>query len=258
MSGFISPDIQLRAFNCPHCNVLTSQHWSNVLITGTTEDKPPFFLSGDPENHKFFWEGLKDPDGMRNYVENLVTGYPFTDPEDKNSYGRTLHNANVSRCYNCKAFSLWVHERVVWPAVALDISPNPDLPDHIALDFKEAAKIVQLSPRGAAALLRLAIQKLCKYLGEPGKNINTDVGALVEKGLDRRIQQALDIVRVVGNNAVHPGQIDLEDNRSTAFQLFKLVNLISEKMISEPKHVEAMFNSLPEPARLAIEKRDNG
>jgi hypothetical protein len=37
--------------------------------------------------------------------------------------------------------------------------PNPDLPDDLMLDYEEASKIVSLSPRGSAVLLRLAIQK---------------------------------------------------------------------------------------------------
>jgi hypothetical protein len=110
--------------------------------------------------------------------------------------------------------------------------------------------------RGAAALLRLAIQKLCKHLGEKGKNIDNDIGALVEKGLDGRIQKALDIVRVIGNNAVHPGQIDLRDDRATAEELFDLVNLIAETMINQPKHIEELYDRLPQGAREAIEKRD--
>jgi acetyl/propionyl-CoA carboxylase alpha subunit len=70
------------------------------------------------------------------------------------------------------------------------------------------------------------------------------------------VQKALDVVRVIGNNAVHPGQIDLRDDRRTAETLFGLVNLICEKMITEPKHVEAVYEKLPESARHAIEKRD--
>jgi hypothetical protein len=112
------------------------------------------------------------------------------------------------------------------------------------------------SPRGAAALLRVAIQKLCKELGETGENTNADIAALVRKGLDPRIQKALDVLRVVGNNSVHPGQIDMRDDRSTAEALFGLVNLIVEKMITEPKHVDELYQMLPEDARQQIERRD--
>ena len=124
-------------------------------------------------------------------------------------------------------------------------------------DYEEASTILDPSPRGAAALLRLGIQKLCKHLGEKGDNINEDIAALVQKGLDHRVQQALDIVRVVGNNAVHPGQIDLKDNRATAEQLFGLANLIAEIMITQPKHVASLYDTLPENARKAIQKRDS-
>nr|WP_246787276.1 DUF4145 domain-containing protein [Rhizobium leguminosarum] len=123
-------------------------------------------------------------------------------------------------------------------------------------DYDEARSIVQKSPRGAAALLRLAIQKLCKHLGESGKNINDDIASLVAKGLDYRIQKALDVLRVIGNEAVHPGTIDLNDDPNTAESLFKLFNLIVEKMISEPKLVEEVYASLPPEKLKQIEQRD--
>jgi len=34
------------------------------------------------------------------------------------------------------------------------------------------------------------------------------------------------------------------------------VNLIAEQMISQPAHVKAMFDSLPETTKQQIEKRD--
>ena len=128
--------------------------------------------------------------------------------------------------------------------------------DDIKLDFLEAAKIVDLSPRGAAALLRLCVQKICIQLGEPGKNIDTDIGSLVKKGLEPAVQQALDIVRVIGNEAVHPGQIDLRDDRDTALKLFRLINIIAEAMISRPKQIAELYGSLPPTKLQAIEKRD--
>ena len=89
-----------------------------------------------------------------------------------------------------------------------------------------------------------------------GRKLDDDIATLVKKGLDVRVQQALDVVRVIGNNAVHPGQIELRDDRRTAEKLFGLVNLIADIMISQPKHVGEMFGSLPEGARNAIQKRD--
>ena len=93
-------------------------------------------------------------------------------------------------------------------------------------------------------------------MGERGKNINEDIAALVAKGLDVRIQKSLDIVRVVGNNAVHPGQIELTDDNGIASHLFRLVKIIVETMITQPKHINELYGSLPEAARLQIEKRD--
>lgn len=145
---------------------------------------------------------------------------------------------------------------MIFPANILVEIPNGDLPDEIKEDYIEAANIVNDSPRGAAALLRLAIQKLCLNLGEEGKNINNDIASLVKKGLPERIQKALDTVRVVGNEAVHPGVLDIKDNREIAFALFKLINIISEKMISEEKEIDEIYNSLPEEKLEQIKNRD--
>lgn len=130
------------------------------------------------------------------------------------------------------------------------------MPPEIRQNYEEARNVVQQSPRAAAALLRLCVQKLCKHLGEPGKNINDDIGALVQKGLPVEIQQALDIVRVVGNNAVHPGAISNEDVAGVSTALFDLVNHIVEDRIARPKKLAALFNILPGPALAGIVARD--
>jgi hypothetical protein len=107
-------------------------------------------------------------------------------------------------------------------------------------------------------LLRLCVQKLCEHLGEPGKNINDDVASLVKKGLPVEVQQALDIVRVTGNNAVHPGQMDLKDDPEMVGGLFALVNLVAEIMISRPKAIQEAYAKLPQSALDNIAKRDRG
>ena len=104
--------------------------------------------------------------------------------------------------------------------------------------------------------MRLALQKLMVHLGESGKNINDDIANLVEKGLPTTIQKALDAVRVIGNNAVHPGELDLKDDAKTAVALFRLVNMIVRVMITQPKEVNALYNKIPSGAKKAIKKRD--
>lgn len=145
---------------------------------------------------------------------------------------------------------------MVFPDFAGIEPPNTDMGKEIIADYTEAASILQKSPRGAAALLRLAVQKLCNQLGEPGKDVNTDIGALVSKGLSKTIQQALDALRVIGNESVHPGQIDLRDKPETAKALFKILNKIAETMVTEPKEIKAIYDSLPEEKKKQIENRD--
>jgi rubredoxin len=142
-------------------------------------------------------------------------GKPHMSVSGGQGYGQ-IEKYWTCRCTHCGLFSFWVDGNLVFPAVELAPAPNSDLPADIITDFEEARSILNKSPRGSAALLRLCVQKLCKHLGESGKNINDDIGELVKKGLSPQIRKALDVVRVVGNNAVHPGQIDLADDTGTA------------------------------------------
>lgn len=117
--------------------------------------------------------------------------------------------------------------------------PHEDLPSSLLDDYEEARTIVHLSPRGAVALLRLVLQKLlAELLGEQSKGIDNDIKSLVQNGLPVRVEKALDIIRVVGNNAVHPGRLDLKDDQQTAITLFELINIIIENQVTLPKTLD--------------------
>jgi len=162
----------------------------------------------------------------------------------------------ICRCNHCDKISIWYEGKMIYPDYLKIEPPNPDLNEDIKKDYEEAASIVQKSPRGAAALLRLAIQKLMIQLGERGEDLNTDIGNLVKKGLPVKVQQSLDALRVIGNEAVHPGELDLRDDQITVEQLFKLVNFIVEKMITEQKEIEEIYNKIPDSKKQQIEKRN--
>ena len=162
----------------------------------------------------------------------------------------------IATCYNCKKKSIWIDSHYVYPDIIAE-EANNDMPESVKQLYNEAGLIYNKSPRAACALLRLAIDRLCNELGETDRDINKNIGALVKKGLPQTIQQALDVVRVVGNKAVHPGQIAFDvDDKATATMLMRLLNIIVERMITEPNEIDSLYQGLPESVRESIVKRD--
>lgn len=178
--------------------------------------------------------------------------------DDLNGIGTELNNSNVvyiGRCESCGKKILWVDDEYVYPDI-IGFEANADMPNSVKTLYNEAALIYNRSPRAACALLRLAVERLCNELGETGA-IDKMIGSLVQKGLPTIVQKALDAVRVIGNKAVHPGQIAFDvDDKSTAEMLMKLLNIITERMISEPKEIDSIFGTLPQSVKDSIEKRD--
>lgn len=174
--------------------------------------------------------------------------------DDRNDY---IKNLQIAYCKKCENYSLWHSKKIIFPESSGISLPNMDLNKDIREDYNEARCILNKSPRGACALLRLALQKLCKQLGEKGKNINNDVASLVKKGLPSQIQQSLDIVRVIGNESVHPGELDLKDDVETATKLFSLINIIAEIMITQPNKIEETYKKLPPNKLEEIKNRDS-
>ncbi|MFG0723237.1 DUF4145 domain-containing protein, partial [Pseudomonas sp. GLN_6] len=101
------------------------------------------------------------------------------------------------------------------------------------------------------------LQKLCKHLGEPGENINTDIRNLAAKNtLPPLVVKVADTVRITGNNAVHPGEMSDEDFDHVASKMFDLLNFVVKKGISEPKELEALYAKTPEGPRKDAESKD--
>jgi hypothetical protein len=254
----VPASIRETAFNCPHCGAFTSQSWYKADTFPYADGETPIFPGMDFIDATMRDGRLSDQTIKQRiaYTAKISEGLLFFEASRDGPITLQVTNLNLSKCFNCQEIAVWVHDRLLFPPELHEEEPNDDLPPDILADYQEARSILNLSPRGAAALLRLAIQKLCGHLGEGGKNINADIASLVKKGLSPIIQKSLDVVRVIGNEAVHPGTLDLKDDRDTASKLFRLVNLIAEQMISHPKHVHAMYEELPESKRKEIEKRD--
>ena len=181
---------------------------------------------------------------------------------DKNviEFHEVKHGGNswvqVATCENCAKHIVWVDDMYAYPDIVAE-EPNPDMPEEVKQLYNEAGLIYNKSPRAACALLRLAIDRLCNELGEKDRDINKNIGELVKKGLPTDVQQALDVVRVVGNKAVHPGQIAFDvDDVGTVTMLMRLLNIIVSRMISEPKEIAGLYDQLSESVKQSIKKRN--
>ncbi|UGS36098.1 DUF4145 domain-containing protein [Capillimicrobium parvum] len=221
----VTPTFKSTAFHCPRCGVYAPQEWAQLHY-------------------------------------NVRVDYEEWTP--------TASNGWISTCQHCDRDAYWVEgfwmvdgtpqitARMVEPQQTLTgPRPHTDMPDDVRADYEEARAIVSASPRGACALLRFALQTLLQnHLGQQGKDPNAAIKALVAAGLPVETQQALDVLRVVGNNAVHPLEMDLRDDTETATALFAVINFIVQDRIAQPKKLKGLFDALPQGARDAIAKRD--
>ena len=164
--------------------------------------------------------------------------------------------AVISQCLKCDGKMLWWQGSIVAPSVTTAPFPHDDMPDKVKKTYEEARQIFEISSRASAALLRLALEQLTIELGYKSGTLDSRIGKMVKAGLSELVSQALDVVRVIGNNSVHPGQIDISDDRDSATALFELLNYVVERLITEPAKIGNLFNNLPDSARQAIAKRD--
>ncbi|HIY43588.1 MAG TPA: DUF4145 domain-containing protein [Candidatus Helicobacter avistercoris] len=236
MEKYAKPEFDKIKFTCPYCGVFSQIKWH--------KDK-----ALEIDNH---------------YTEELDIGYCFAQCEC----------CQGVMCFSYKLLSEDIdpydgliqkfNSTILYPK-QIGISPAKDMPEHIKKTYKEASLVFGDSPRASCALLRLALQELMIYLRDnhgdygdlKGKKIDEDIGILVKNHtLPAKIQKALDSVRIIGNNAVHPKELDINDNPNIAETLFKMINFIIEEMITKPKEIEDIYGKMPEKERGWVVDRD--
>ena len=162
-------------------------------------------------------------------------------------YRESKFEVHISECTECEGQCLWVDQKMLIPTSGGTMRPSADMPDNVKADYNEAASVMQASPRAAAALLRLALEKLCDHekVGAKGGSLQAKIDYLEkEKNLSVELVQAMDAVRVIGNEAVHPGMLDLRDDAKTVKVLFGLINFIIDELITKPAQRASFYESV--------------
>lgn len=220
-----------EAFPCPLCSVYAQQSWYYVKIKETSH-----FPNSPSSKYEYY---------------SLETDYdPFNPDREK--------GISFSVCKVCSKESLWLNEELVYPLENNIEDPNPLMPEEVKAIYDEARAVLNLSPRSSAALLRLGLEILLPHLGADKAKINTMIQQLVEeRKAIGRVQKAMDALRVIGNDAVHPGVIDLEgrDNKEVSLALFKITNYIVAETLGSDDMIEDLYSLLPGRVKEGIENR---
>lgn len=242
----ITPELWKSGFTCPTCGVEAHQDWFDC-----------YAKAGDQLR------------GALASASRSIASQHQPPPPTALSFGVASQNIHaratipvgslqLSKCHSCKAIAAWIGNRIVWPPMAQGIVPHVHMPAEIKVDFIEASSILRLSPRGAAALVRVALEKLINHLvGEPVKP-NDGIQILVDKGMPVRVQKMCDAVRILANDSVHLGTIDANDDAASAIRLFHLVNVIVDQTIGLDKLADDVYGGLPHDKLQFIEDRARG
>ena len=245
-----------RNLYCATCRNMTG-HFTTPMLPKVGVNDVKFLTARYPhwENAVNILEAYKQTPaenvGMSDIIRHkcMICGTNTYDYIDQNAedWQKKIHPSNVRyNLYRLYPFQLP-------PDIPL---PNDDMSETCRQYYEEAAQVFPYSPRAAAALIRLGLQTFLQELGIPGNRINAQIAHLAGQGLAEELRQGLDYCRVVGNEAVHPGTIDLNDNRDMAMFLFVCFNMLVSELVTKKKQMKTFHDMLPAHLRAAADKRD--
>lgn len=222
MPRFIAPAAMSDVFTCPHCDVTAKQKWysNNYAKSRTGIDEKGRYINASP----FLHECSNDE----------IAKWAFCE------------------CEHCKTISVWHSSSMIYPEHCPVDEPNADMPLNVRKRYIEASKVIALSPVSAAALLRLALQILLQEVlqEESSGEIYKDIQVLKERPIDSSLVKAFDIIRISGNESVHPGTLDLNESIDDALYLFDLLNMICDQFFTQPRKMQEMYEKMPESKRI--------
>jgi hypothetical protein len=121
------------------------------------------------------------------------------------------------------ARALWVGGRLVFPY-------NVERTRHLVEeDFEDAAAILNQSPRGATALMRVCIQKLVPLLKQDGHYLNDYISSLVRKALELEIRQSMEVLQVLRNDPGQPSNLETQEDKEMALRFVDSLKAILER-----------------------------
>ena len=224
------PRYSKASFDCPHCGSYAQQGWTNLK-----RDEEETFLS--------------------NFVDMLRIRDVFS----------------ASTCLACNRTAVWrkgsalnspqspiVEAELIWPMPEqFERALPPETPAGVSQLWEEARRVAPVSARGAAALLRLALQVLLQEHVTPGEtHLSTAIAEAFVSGVPEPVLQAMDFLRLTGNDAAHLAEVRLDEDGETLTAMFGLLRYVTEETVVRSARARSLYGSLPQSKRDEIDKRN--
>lgn len=222
-----NPVFRERTFTCPHCGIHAEQKWRDALWQDSNNGRDVVSAFSQEINK----EGVDAHQAINNIVSSFRT------------FSWEMHAAY---CQACDKPSFWLQgvdesssDHIMINPTRAGVEPLPEgASETIQKLYDEADAIATISPRAAAALLRITIEVLCKeILDEQGKykddmNLQKMLTELKKSGkFNDEAMKAMDNLRQIGNKVLHEGKIELKENINPS-SLFYLVRFVVNEFIT--------------------------
>ncbi|MEV4737159.1 MULTISPECIES: DUF4145 domain-containing protein [unclassified Microbacterium] len=238
-----NPGQEEAIIECPRCRVRAQQVWGDLTVY-----RPKV------GSEKFFDEAAKDFRSER-WIDGSV--------HDVSGKWRTAH------CQGCDQKTLWRDGVNVYPITSVAPAPHPRMDSDVKALFEEAGRVLPISRRAGAALVRAALEKQVRLLdSDPPRGTRLDDHiARLSSRVSTPLAELLDVIRHVGNASLHGAEGDdlvvmyLSDDEAAdeiAEMLFDAINDLVDELVARPEKTSALWDKLPSGVKQTIERKRQG
>ena len=246
------PEIEKASFICPYtdCRTLANQTWHNTFVQKL--DYVPAVITSAQTLEAYISNLLSstnlEPSKEKEFREKLEKMFnPFRikrGNEERINAHATVY-LKLTECFSCRRFAVWVGDKLVFPETTSRVINLENCPSTVIELVEEALSVEMNSPRAACTLLRVALERLLIEVDIGSGNLYKRLAAL-NLNETETLFKLCEFVRVSGNESAHAGELDLKNNRETVDTLFKCIERINERFISDLALANQVYDKIPD------------
>lgn len=179
------------SWQCPFCNQIASEHWSNSSLVSIENYSSQLPTNAGYTVFRAFWDLC--PNSQCKEVSFKIHRYD-------NPKGSIFLDNGKLKCHVGQV-SLSSTNRIL-PELANALKLPDYIPSQIQQDYYEACRIIELSPKASATLLRRCLQGMIRdFWGIKKARLIDEINALEEK--EPGTKDLIDPIRSIGNIGAH-------------------------------------------------------